>query len=80
MNARSPYLIVSLLLLAFLFPVPAWADFQAGADANNRGDYATASREFRKLAEQGDAVAQYNLGLLYVKGQGVPQDYVQARQ
>jgi TPR repeat protein len=60
--------------------VPAWADFQAGMDATTRGDYATALREWRPLAEQGDALAQYNLGVLYRKGRGVPQDDVQARQ
>ncbi len=32
----------------------------------------------RKEAEQGGAVAQYNLGVSYEKGQGVDQDYVQA--
>ena len=31
-----------------------------------------------KAAEQGYALAQVNLGLLYANGQGVPQDYVQA--
>ena len=69
-------LVLSIICLA----VPAWADFQAGMDANNRGDYATALREWRPLAEQGDALAQYNLGVLYRKGRGVPQDDVQARQ
>ena len=29
-------------------------------------------------AEQGNAAAQYNIGVMYYKGQGVPQDYVQA--
>jgi hypothetical protein len=33
---------------------------------------------YRKCAEQGDAIAQYNLGLDSVTGRGVPQDYVQA--
>lgn len=69
-------LVVSIVCLV----VPAWADFQAGMDANNRGDYATALREWRPLAEQGDALAQYNLGVLHRKGRGVPQDDVQARQ
>jgi TPR repeat protein len=68
--------VLSIVCLA----VPAWADFQAGMDANNRGDYATALREWRPLAEQGDTLAQYNLGVLYRKGRGVPQDDVQARQ
>ena len=69
-------LVLSFVCLA----VPAWADFQAGMDATNREDYATALSEWRPLAEQGDALAQYNLGVLYRKGRGVPQDDVQARQ
>tara|TARA_Y100001960_G_scaffold319470_1_gene390833 strand:- start:39 stop:1301 length:1263 start_codon:yes stop_codon:yes gene_type:complete len=32
----------------------------------------------RLSADQGDARAQYNLGLMYANGQGVPQDYVEA--
>ncbi len=58
---------------------PAWADFLDGYLAYIRGDYAAALREWRPLAEQGHAGAQYRLGLMYYnKGQGVPQDYVQA--
>jgi uncharacterized protein len=71
---------VALVLSIVCLVVPAWADSQAGMEANNRGDYATALREWRLLAEQGDALAQYNLGVLYRKGRGVPQDDVQARQ
>ena len=37
-------------------------DFQGGVDAYNRGDYATALREFTPLAERGHAAAQYWLG------------------
>jgi uncharacterized protein len=70
---------VALVLLIVCLVVPAWADFQAGMDANTREDYATALREWRPLAEKGDALAQYHLGVLYRKGRGVPQDDVQAR-
>ncbi len=52
--------------------------YQEGYDAYNRGDYDTALKEFRPLAEQEFALSQFNLGLMYAKGQGVPQDYVQA--
>ena len=52
--------------------------FENGLDAYNTGDYATALRLWRPLAEQGHADAQYNLGVMYDQGQGVPQDYVQA--
>ena len=50
------------------------ADFQKGLDASERGDYVTALKEWRPLAERGDANAQSNLGVMYEKGQGVPQD------
>ena len=51
------------------------ADFQKGFAAAQSGDYATALREWTPLAEQGDATAQFNLGLMYDNGQGVPQNH-----
>ena len=51
------------------------ADFQKGLTAYERGDYATALREWTPLAEQGVADAQYNLGVMYGNGKGVPKDY-----
>jgi TPR repeat protein len=60
------------VVVALLFSAgSAWADFDDGFAAYNRGDYATALEEWRPLAEQGDAFAQYNLGLLYYEGEGV---------
>ncbi len=53
---------------------PARAGFDEGEAAYQRGDYATALREWRPLAEQGNARAQYGLGLMCRKGGGVPQD------
>lgn len=50
----------------------------AGEAAYNRGDYATALREFQALAEQGDARAQYVLGFLYSEGTGVSQNHHKA--
>ena len=46
--------------------------------AYQRGDYATAVRLWRPLAEQGDARAQYSVGWMYENGRGVPHDYGQA--
>ena len=34
--------------------------------------------ELRRLAEQGDADAQYNLGVMYDNGEGVPEDNAEA--
>jgi hypothetical protein len=41
-------------------------------------DHKEAAKWFRKAAEQGNARAQQNLGLMYYSGQGVPQDYKEA--
>ncbi|TKS62645.1 MAG: hypothetical protein EWM73_02274 [Nitrospira sp.] len=71
---------VALVLSVVCLAVPAWADGQAGVDAYTRGDYATALREWRPLAEQGDANAQYNLGVMYDFAKGVPQDFTTARR
>jgi len=54
------------------------ADFSTGLEAYNKGDFATAAKEWRPLADQGDAAVQYNIGLLYLDGKGVPQDPAQA--
>jgi TPR repeat protein len=70
---------IALVLLVICLAVPAWADFQAGKDAYDRGDYATALNEWRPLAEQGDPSAQFRLGLLYENGNGVPRDFAKAR-
>jgi TPR repeat protein len=51
------------------------ADFQKGLAAYNSRDYATALREWTQLAKQGDADAQYSLGVMYNNGRGVLQDY-----
>ena len=53
----------------------SWSqDWQKGLAAAQSGDFATALREWTPLAKQGNASAQYNLGLMYRNGWGVPQD------
>lgn len=47
------------------------AGFEEGVAALKRGDHRVAMREFAPLAEQGQAGAQYNLGLMYENGLGV---------
>ncbi len=71
------HLLIAALSVMLTLPVAA-LDLQKGLEAVQRGDYAAALREWRPLAEQGDAMAQYNLGLVYAKGQGVAQDYGEA--
>jgi len=47
---------------------------ERGLEASRRGDYATADHLWRPIAEQGNPAAQYHLGLMYAKGQGVVQN------
>jgi TPR repeat protein len=41
-------------------------------------NYAEAVKWYRKAADQGYAMAQFSLGIMYENGQGVPQDYAEA--
>ena len=70
-------LLTSIALLV-AFASPAWADFDSGLSAYMRSDYRAAYAEFAPLADQGNADAQNMLGYMYARGQGVPQDFVQA--
>jgi len=72
-------IIIPVLLFSLLLGVPSYsADFNKGLTAAQNGDFATALKEWKPLAEKGDAVAQYNLGQMYRNGDGVPQDYTEA--
>lgn len=67
-----------VILLAFL-PIAAWAQsFDQAEDAYDRGDYETAREILSVLAKEGDAEAQYGLGLLYDNGEGVTEDHSEA--
>lgn len=50
------------------------ADSQTGLDSYQTGDNATDLSQLRPLAEQGDARAQFILGGMYRKGEGVTQN------
>ena len=51
------------------------AGWNRGLEAFDRGNFTTALKEFRPLAEQGDAKVQAFMGAMYRQGQGVPQDF-----
>ena len=68
-----------VLVVSLLMAGPAIAEpFEDATKAYHSGDYETAYRLIKPLAEGGLPEAQLNLGLLYEKGQGVPQDYAEA--
>lgn len=76
MSRAFPRLILAAVLLTACGGVRA--DFQEGLEAYNSGNHLYAFDEFRALALNGDAAAQYRLGVMYTKGQGVPRDDKQA--
>jgi uncharacterized protein len=69
------------ILVSMLFAMASAAIAAPLEDADaafKRRDYSTAVRLWRSLADQGDTVAQTNLGVCYEHGRGVPRDYVAA--
>lgn len=52
--------------------------FEGASGALNRGDYTTALRLMRPLADEGFPPAQTSLGFMYEQGKGVPQNHVAA--
>ena len=70
-------LISSALISWFVgFAVSANAGpFEDGVAAYERKDYVTAAKLMRVAADQGNSVAQYELGVMYDEGRGVIQDY-----
>lgn len=72
---------ISLLAAALLVAVSVAAvagPLEDALAAHDKGDDAAALRIIRPLAEQGSAEAQYNLGIIYFTGQGVPRDTAEA--
>ena len=80
MTHRKRGLVAGVLFLAVaLTPVAVVAGpLEDGANAYANGDYTTAHRLLRPLAEQGNAEARYRLAGLYWEGRGVPRDADQA--
>ena len=88
-----PWTLLLSLLPALAFPqssgnsvqladenteLPDYSTYYEGVDAMDAGDMDRAVTAFRESAENGVAIAQYNLGVLYFSGRGVEQDYQQA--
>ena len=72
-------LLLTAMTVLLLGIGTGWAGpFEDGVAASRRGDYATALRIFHSLAGEGNAEAQFNLGVMYFDGKGVPQDYAEA--
>ena len=77
--ARRCFGVFAVLLVGLaLMAAPARADFAAGVAAYDAGNYAKAYAEFLPLARGGDSAAQYSLGNMYRRGQGMARDNAEA--
>lgn len=68
---------LSLLFLCCIGSL-ASASTQLGLEHHEAGDYESAYRYFRQAAEQGDHLAQLNLGVMLLRGQHVERDLVES--
>jgi uncharacterized protein len=71
MKTRALIVLISIVL-------PAMADREAAIHAYERRDFATALKEWQSLADKGDPEAEFRLGAMYEKGEGVKADPSQA--
>ena len=78
---KIPLVIVSALALAVVWLIGTEAragavddDFSRGLVAYNSGDYATALRIWRPLAERAEPRSEAGLGFMYYRGLGVAAD------
>jgi TPR repeat protein len=70
--------VAILILVCASFDPAVAGPFEDGSNAWDRGDFASAMRLLRPLADRGDPRAQNRVGVMYQRGWGVPLDYADA--
>ena len=78
---RRAALIIALCVAVAVAVGPADAaesSFRKASKAYRKGDYATALAGFSALASQGNAEAQFRIGIMHDKGRGVPENDAKA--
>jgi len=70
----SGVIVAAVGMLSLLCAPPLQADIKSATAAYDRGDRAAAYRAFLALAKLGNALAQYNAGVMLVNGEGMPRD------
>jgi hypothetical protein len=78
MRIYSRYAILLTCLLVALGPSLAASIFDEAVNAYDNKNYSKASELFLIEANKGNVNAQYNLGVMYSNGRGVPQNYHEA--
>ncbi len=69
---------VLTVLLIFIPISPVSASYEEGLRAAEKDDYKTAFKKWQKLAQNGDALVQATVAVLYHTGQGVARNYEKA--
>jgi len=72
------FLLILSAAIVLAMPGYSYADLQDGLDAIVKGDFKTALKELKPLAEQRNASAAVRLGWMYAEGNGVAQDHKEA--
>ena len=70
------FVIAIAAVLAFGIPLHASSDYESGKKALEAGQFSEALEYWTVAAETGDRRSMLELGRLYLRGLGVPQDYV----
>ncbi len=69
-NFARTVLFTTLATLSFFAAHPSRADLITADAAYEKGDFKTAFQQFKDLAQLGQAIAQFNLAVMYARGQG----------
>ena len=80
LTSLFPRRTVGVLVLAGLPLTAAWAGYDDGVAAYQRGRHDVALKAFSDAAARGDARAQRSLGLMHERGEGVPCDPAMAAE
>jgi hypothetical protein len=75
---RRPPAALILAISLFMADPTLAGSFEDALKACGRGDHKTEYLLIKPLADQGDASAQYHLGVMYDDGHGLPRDYEKA--
>lgn len=70
--------ILMVILGVFLCSTVFGATLDEGVAAHQKGDYQTAAKILRELADEGEVLAQFILGGMYSDGKGMAQDHGEA--
>ena len=71
---KNTFCLFYLFCIGYLGNTVADVDIETALSAVDAGDFVSAYTQFKELAEQGDAEAQYNLAILLKTGKGAMQN------